>query len=128
MIATCMRRVHAAPPQQLRPPRYVGIFSVDEEIRIEELVIYRDVFDHLAPVQRGRRGGAKNIFVIAETSVIPLEAAAIQVAKIGSEINAGGIDRRLEVEGGLHGHELAADGTDPWVHAAGIHEGFKKSL
>ena len=37
VIAARPRRIEAPPSQQLRPPRHVGVFAVDEEIVVEEL-------------------------------------------------------------------------------------------
>src|SRR5579872_1319987 len=114
MIALGVGRVEAFPAHQLRAPGNVSVLAVNEEIGIEELAGDRDVFDHLAPVERGGGGGAEDVFVVAKMAIIHLETAAVEMPEVRGEIDAGGIDQRLlgEVEAGGHGEEFAADRAD----------------
>src|SRR5687768_441373 len=92
VIAARMRRIDALPAEELSPPRYVGIFAVYKKIGVEKLSVNRDVLDHFPPVQSGRRGGAEDILVLQEVTVVNLLAPSIEMAQHGSEVDAGRID------------------------------------
>ena len=109
---------------QLGAPRDIGIFSVDEEIGIEEFAVERDVFDHGAPVEGGGGGGSEDVFVLQVVAVVYFLAAAVEVAQHGVEVDAGGIDHGLfgDLEVGTHGQQLAADRADVGIELSGIHQ------
>ena len=59
--ATAAGRINAAPPQQLRAPRDVGVLAVDEEIGIEEIAVDRNIVDHAPAVERRGGAGAEDV-------------------------------------------------------------------
>ena len=112
------------PAHELGAPGDIGVLAVDEEIGIEELAVDGDVVDHGAAVEGRGGGGAEDVFALEVVAVIELAAAAIEVAEIGGEVDAGGIDARfgVDVEIRAHHEEFAADGADAVVEAAGLEE------
>ncbi len=122
VVAARIRCVDAAPSHELGAPRDIGIFAISEEIVVEKLAVDRDIVDHLAPVEGGRRSGSENILVLAIMAVVFFEASAVKMSQVGSEVDPGGIDYRFgrKVEAGGHGQQLAADSTGTGIDLAGI--------
>ena len=136
VIGAGVRRVEALPAQQLRAPSDVGVFAVNEEIRIKEFRSaglvgsprQRDVVDHLATVKRRRSRGPKNILVIHVLAVVHLLAAPVQMPQHRIEVDTRGIDNGSfgKIEGGAHREQLAAHRANFGVAVAGIDESLKK--
>ena len=128
MIPARQRRVDAAPAHQLRAPGDVGILAVDEEIGIEELAQDRNVFDHLAAVERRGGRSAEDVFEVQVVAVVHFLAAPVQVAQHRREVDSGRIDQRFfgKIEGGADGEQLAAHRADLRIDLAGIDQSLNE--
>jgi len=124
VVAAGVGGIEAAPAEELGAPGDVGVFAVDEEVGIEELAVDGDVVDHFAGVEGGGGGGAEDVLALEEVAVVDFAGAAVEVAEVGGEVDAGGVDAGLvlDVEVGAHDEEFAADGADAVIQAGGLEE------
>ena len=110
VIAHRAGNIKTAPSEQLGSPGYIRVFTVDEEVGVEELVPYGNVGDHLAAVESGRGAGSEHVFHLAETAVVGLMPAAVEMTHGGREVDAGRIDQpfgqRLQIP--VAGQQAAA--------------------
>src|SRR6185437_8236738 len=111
------RHVQAVPAQQLRPPGQVGVFAVSEEVFVEELSLHRDILYHGPPVQGSGSGGAKDILRLLVLPAVNLLTAAVEMAQVAGEVDAGGINAggKLRLATGIPAQQLPAERADPAI-------------
>ena len=89
MIGDRLRVVQAFPAKKLGTPSEVGIFAISEKISVEKLSTDGDIVQHAAAVKTSGAGAAENVFKLFVLSMVGELAAAVEVAEVGSEEDAG---------------------------------------
>src|ERR1039457_4589288 len=87
--------------------------AIGKEVRVEKVAVVRNIGDRLTPVQSCGGARAEHILHTAETAVVGVARAAVEVPHAGGEGDSGGVD---EVDGG--GHEIPADGPQTAAHGS----------
>src|SRR5882672_508780 len=95
VITHSVWKIKTAPSEQLGSPGDIRVFTIGEEIRVEEIISIRDVGDHLPAIEGGGGAGAEYVFHLAEAAIIGFMPTPIEMAHGGREIDPGRVDERF---------------------------------
>src|ERR1700722_7948031 len=122
MIASCERRIKAAPTHQLRTPCDIGVLAVNEKVGIEKLSEDGNIVNHFAAIKRRGGGCSENIFEIKIMPVVDFLAASIEMPQHRREIDARRIDELFvgKIEGCANSEQFATYRADLGIDLSGI--------
>ena len=92
MNGGCLRRIPAAPAQQLGPPCQVNIFFMGEEILVEVLSLDPAIIEHFPPVQCGGTIDSKHLASLIILTKVFFAVAAQILATLAVDEQPGRVD------------------------------------